>query len=640
MLMDSVLSDPLVGRLLEGRYAVEAFVAHGGMASVYIATDTRLERRVAVKVLHAHLSDDRETVARFEREARAAARLSSPDVVAVYDQGSDGGRVFLVMEFVPGVNLRTVIRERGTLRPSEAFAVMDHVLAALAAAHAAGLVHRDVKPENVLVTADGRVKVADFGLARAVAGTTVTTTGSVLMGTAAYLAPEQFEYGTADARCDVYSAGIMLYELLTGTTPFEADSAYALLNKSSKEDVPSPSLRAAGIPPQVDALVTWATSRDPQERPEDAAEMLASLIDIRDRLGLHGGVPALPISLTAPVPDSTQTFARPDDITQAVGSAQRPPSATAGATWLPPADQPPAAVGTKRSRRPLLVAALVALIVALSAVAGWWFADGRYTHVPGGLVGISKDAADTAIVNAGLHPHWLSPVHSPTVKIGAVAVVSPSGRIQHGGTVNLRLSLGKVKHLVPSLINDSPNSAKSQLSALHVGIGQTSYVWSANVTKGDVVGTVPQRGQLVAEGSNVTLLVSKGVHHITVPPVTNMSQQDATNTLTGAGFLVNPVQRYSTTTAQGLVIRTSPSQGKRPAKGSTVTIVVSLGVHKYQVPDVRAEPIETALKNLINAGFKPEESAPLGGFGPGIVFKESLRGTMQPRGTTIFLDYF
>ena len=187
MVMDTTLSDPMVGRLLEGRYAVEAFIAHGGMASVYLATDTRLERRVAVKVMHAHLSDDPETVARFEREARAAARLSHPDVVAVYDQGTDAGRAFLVMEFVPGANLRHDRARPRPPHPGEALAVMDHVLAALAAAHAAGLVHRDVKPENVLVTADGRVKVADFGLARAVAGSTVTTTGSVLLGTAAYL---------------------------------------------------------------------------------------------------------------------------------------------------------------------------------------------------------------------------------------------------------------------------------------------------------------------------------------------------------------------------------------------------------------------------------------------------------------------
>src|SRR3954449_7662081 len=224
--VDTTLSDPLVDQMLDGRYAVEARLAHGGMSTVYVATDVRLERRVAVKVMHAGLAEDPDFVAPFNREARAAARLSHPNAVAVYDQGQDGGHVFLVMEYVDGATLRDVLRQRGRLSPGEALAVMDHVLAALGAAHAAGLVHRDIKPENVLVTADGRVKVADFGLARAIAGTTVTTDDSVLMGTAAYLAPEQFEHGTADERSDVYSAGVLLFELLTGSTPFEADSTY------------------------------------------------------------------------------------------------------------------------------------------------------------------------------------------------------------------------------------------------------------------------------------------------------------------------------------------------------------------------------------------------------------------------------
>src|SRR3954466_2460031 len=226
--MDTTLSDPLVDRLLDGRYAIEARLARGGMASVYLATDVRLERRVAVKVMHSALAEDPEFVARFNREARAAARLSHPDVVSVYDQGEDDGHVFLVMEYVAGATLRDVLRDRGRLPAAEAVAVMDHVLAALGAAHAAGLVHRDVKPENVLVTADGRVKVADFGLARAIAGTTITGDDSMLLGTAAYLAPEQVRDGAADARSDVYAAGVLLFELLTGAPPFSGESPIAV----------------------------------------------------------------------------------------------------------------------------------------------------------------------------------------------------------------------------------------------------------------------------------------------------------------------------------------------------------------------------------------------------------------------------
>src|SRR3954447_4539184 len=253
--MDATLSDPLVDRLLDGRYAIEARLARGGMASVYLATDIRLERRVAVKVMHAALAEDPDSVARFNREARAAARLSHPAAVSVYDQGTDDGHVFLVMEYVAGATLREVLRDRSRLTAGEAVAVMDHVLAALGAAHAAGLVHRDIKPENVLVTPDGRVKVADFGLARAIAGTTLTGDDGALLGTAAYVAPEQVRDGVADARSDVYSAGILFFELLTGTPPFSGDSAVNVAYRHMNEDVPAPSSRAPGIPAELDVVV-------------------------------------------------------------------------------------------------------------------------------------------------------------------------------------------------------------------------------------------------------------------------------------------------------------------------------------------------------------------------------------------------
>src|SRR5947209_6295638 len=289
--MDTTLSDPMVDRLIDGRYAVHHRIARGGMASVYLATDTRLDRRVAVKVMHPGYADDPDFVARFNREARAAAGLNSPDVVSVYDQGTDDGHPFLVMEHVPGATLRTVLRERGRLSPAEALAVMDHVLAALAVAHTAGLVHRDVKPENVLVTPDGRVKVADFGLARAAAGSTITANDSTLLGTAAYLAPEQVRDGSSDARTDVYAAGVMLFKLLTGAPPFSGDSAVSVAYRHVNEDVPEPSSRVTGIPPELDALVLAATARDPFDRPADARALHASLESVRDRLGLHAAVP-------------------------------------------------------------------------------------------------------------------------------------------------------------------------------------------------------------------------------------------------------------------------------------------------------------------------------------------------------------
>jgi serine/threonine-protein kinase len=628
MAMDTTLSDPLVGRLLEARYAVEAFIAHGGMASVYVATDTRLDRRVAVKVLHAHLSDDRETVARFEREARAAARLSHPDVVAVYDQGTDNGRPFLVMEFVPGATLRQIVRDRGKLSTAEAVAVMDHVLAALAVAHSAGLVHRDVKPENVLVTADGRVKVADFGLARAVAGSTVTTTGSVLMGTAAYLAPEQFEHGTADERSDVYSAGVLFFELLTGSTPFEADSTYALLNRHATEDIPAPSTRASGIPPQVDALVTWATSRDPQERPADAGELHESLSDVRDRLGLHGVVPAPPVAMTTRLVEPTTVTARPGDATTAVVGG-RPPIVAAP---IRNAAKP------RRRRRGWIIALVVAIVVALSAVAGWWFADGRYTNAPN-VIGLSRSAATSKLTSAGLHVKFLSPTYSIDAAKGTVAAETHSGHVTHGSTVDLRLSRGPRPHVLPDYAGESVSQVKSELSNLHITISKTRQVYSADIHQGLVAGTNPGAGETVLEGRSVVLQVSKGVQHVAIPQVQGLTQADATTLLHDKGFSVAPVvQRFSSSVPSGSVITSHPTQGHRPPKGSPVTLVVSQGPRTFQVPPVVGDGINQAVKAIKQAGFNPDPVQTVPG-GPGTVLKETPND-MEPHGTTIELDYF
>jgi eukaryotic-like serine/threonine-protein kinase len=631
MVMDTTLSDPMVGRLLEGRYAVEAFIAHGGMASVYLATDTRLDRRVAVKVMHAHLSDDPDTVARFEREARAAARLSSPDVVAVFDQGTDAGRPFLVMEFVPGANLRHIVRDRGRLTPGEAIAVMDHVLSALSSAHAAGLVHRDVKPENVLVTADGRVKVADFGLARAVAGSTVTTTGSVLLGTAAYLAPEQFQHGTADARSDVYSAGILLFELLTGTVPFQADSTYALLTRHANEDIPAPSTRAAGIPPQVDALVTWATSRDPQERPADAGELHASLIDVRDLLGLHGRVPAVPLTMTTRL--GAQGGARPSELTQAVPNGRPSIVNAPPKTPKPPKQRRPR---RRRRRRGLIATAIIVVLILLAGVAGWWFAAGRYTNAPN-VLRLDKTAANAKLKAAGLHPRWLTAIHSATITSGLVAAESPTGRLLHGGTVSLRLSSGPVMHAVPSVHGDSIADAKAALAALQISVAPTMIHRYNSLTKGLVIGTNPTTGQSVDAGGSVQLIVSRGVQQVVVPNDINMSAFSARQALHNAGFLNDHSYAYSDTVQKGWVISSDPAAGTSAPKGSTVNIVISRGQHLYPVPDVQYQTLAKAEQAITAAGFipKPDQFQP---GGPGIVFAYGPTSP-QPRGATIVLHY-
>ena len=282
--MDATLADPLVGRLLDGRYQVEAQVAMGGMATVYRAMDIRLDRQVALKVMHADLARDEEFVNRFIGEAKSVARLSHPNVVQVFDQGRDGPYLYLAMEYLPGRTLRNLLDERGWFPPREALAIMVPLLSGLAAAHTAGIVHRDVKPENVLVAPDGHLKVVDFGLARALTMSSQTRTG-LIIGTVAYLAPEQVTGTGADARTDIYAAGIVLFELLTGTKPHTGESPLSVAYKHVNEAIPAPSRLAGGISPEVDQLVLQATSRDPSGRPSDAGEFLRSVHDVMRTLG-------------------------------------------------------------------------------------------------------------------------------------------------------------------------------------------------------------------------------------------------------------------------------------------------------------------------------------------------------------------
>src|SRR5690606_20658212 len=298
--MDVTVSDPMVGRLLDGRYLIGQRIARGGMATVYEARDTRLDRPVAIKIMHPGYAEDPVFVRRFVREARAAAGLSHPGVVAVFDQGEDDGTLFLAMEYVPGRTLRQLLSGDGALPPARALDLLEQMLAALAAAHEAGIVHLDIKPENVLITPSGTTKIADFGLARAVTATSSTATRSVLIGTVSYLSPEQVTHGRADARSDIYSLGIVLYEMLTGTKPYTGDSPIHVAYRHVHEDVPPPSRHTPGIPPYVDGLVLRATARDPVERPADTRMFLQQAR--RARLAVERGLdddPELTEDLTA-----------------------------------------------------------------------------------------------------------------------------------------------------------------------------------------------------------------------------------------------------------------------------------------------------------------------------------------------------
>src|SRR6266487_699096 len=478
--MDDTLADPLTGRLLDGRYAVTARIAHGGMATVYRATDTRLDREVALKVMHAELARDEEFVRRFVGEAKSVARLSHQNVVAVFDQGADGPYLYLAMEYVPGRTLKELLRDSGRFPPAAALEIMAGVLDGLAAAHASGIVHRDVKPENVLLTADGRIKVADFGLARAQSAAGHTRAG-LLVGTVSYVPPEQVTGGTTGPRGDVYSAGVMLFELLTGRLPFTGDTPLSIAYQHVNTDVPAPAAMAPGLPAPVDQLVLAATSRDPARRPADAGEFMHAVRHVREGL-------AEPSGLTGVMGAGVQGLGEAPWL-----DLDTPAAANGG--WAHGATQPPASQpngGGHEDSHTLIVdredggggrhqvgrepflgrwlfsprLLIVVLVVALGAglgLGGWWLFSGRFAHVP--TVAEDSVSQATAILTAdGFTVRQGAQVHNNTVPKGKVIGTSPAGRVSKGATITLLISSGPFTSVVPDVRNDTQSAAQAALA--------------------------------------------------------------------------------------------------------------------------------------------------------------------------------
>jgi serine/threonine-protein kinase len=606
---------PLVGRLLDGRYRLDRVIARGGMATVFLATDTRLDRQVAVKVMHRALADDPDFVARFTREAKATARVSAPEVVAVYDQGTDAGTglAYLVMEHVQGITLRQLLLERGALTPARAVSVVEPVLRALAAAHAAGLVHRDVKPENVLLADDGRVKVADFGLARAVETSNLTQTTGLLIGTVAYLAPEQVEKGTADARTDVYATGVLLWELLTGAPPYAAESPLSVAYRHVHEDVPPPSTAAAGVPPALDDLVLRATRRDPDARPADAAAFLADLLAVKQ---------ALP-SVTEPV-TSQPTLVVP----------RRVPTGGTGGTGGTGDASPP----RRHRARLALVLLLVAALVALGG--GYYLGSYRYTSAPSVLTKTFSQAR-VVLEKAGLHVKRGDDRFSEDLAPGLVVSQSPGphGRVGKGGTVTVHLSKGPDRRAVPGVAGDDVATATAALRAAGLVVAaSTSSAWSQTVAQGLVAGTDPAAGTKLRPGTAVQLVLSKGKQPVTVPNVTGQQQDKAVAQLQGLGFVVDAQQVFSDTVPVGVVVDQTPSSGTAD-KGSTVTLHVSKGPDVVVMPDVRGQSEATARATLTNLGLAVRDRTLPGG--PGTVLQTDPKaGRKVKRGSTVTLYVF
>jgi beta-lactam-binding protein with PASTA domain/predicted Ser/Thr protein kinase len=566
---------------VRARYQVIARIAAGGMGEVYRARDSVLGRDVAIKVLHRNLAGDPGFIDRFRREARAAALLSHPNIVAVHDWGSTTtGTYFMVMEFVRGRNVRDLLSHHKRLAPAQAVEIMDQMLAALDHAHRHGIVHRDVKPENVLVTGDGTVKVADFGLARAFAESRVSQAPGTVTGTVQYLAPEQIQGEPADPRTDVYALGIVGYELLTGKVPFTGETSLAIAYRHLQDRVPPPSRANKAVPEALDRIVLRATEKDREQRPGSAADL---------RKELQAVAPSLPTApplaqLMRDLPAATTTA---DD--------------RASTVTIPRTVSP----RVRRRRRLLRLLAMLALVLALAGAA--WSAGAylvpHYTHVPN-VVGLSRGAAERRVESAGLHAQFGQPMTSTTVSSGDVVrqSVAPGTKLRKGADVVLRLSAGLPLRTVPAVIGKNAGAAAKALTDAGLKVNVTR-VFSDHVDVGHVVDQNPASGQTIPFGSTVTLTVSKGPEPIAIPDVTGQSGGDAEAILVAAGFKVDLKHQYSTAVPSGDVIRQDPSGGTASA-GSKVTVWVSLGPRTFPMPRVIGMATDAAKSMLEGLGLK------------------------------------
>jgi eukaryotic-like serine/threonine-protein kinase len=687
--MDDTLADPLTGRLLDGRYAVTARIAHGGMATVYQATDTRLDREVALKVMHAELARDEEFRRRFIGEAKSVARLSHQNVVAVFDQGADGPFLYLAMEYVPGRTLKELLRDSGRFSPATALEIMTGVLDGLAAAHASGIVHRDVKPENVLLTADGRIKVADFGLARAQSAAGHTRAG-LLIGTVSYVPPEQVTGGSTGPGGDVYSAGVMLFELLTGCLPFTGDTPLSVAYQHVNSGVPAPSALVPGIPAAVDQLVFAATSRDPARRPADAGEFLRAVRRVREGLpessgltgvmgaGVQGLAEAPWLDLNTPAATSgwwARSATLPPASVHDTGQPSTGPLPTGPADTDPRGPSRPAGSGQSGTgqfgvsqfgmgqfngggredshtlvvdreeggryqggREPFLSRWLfgprlliVVLIIGLGVglgLGGWWLTSGRYAQVPA-VAGDSVTQATAVLTADGFTVKRGARVPSNAVAKGRVASTSPTGRVTKGSTIALLVSSGPFTSVVPTVKGDKQAAAEAALQRVH--LTSTPQRVASNAAVGTVVGTNPPAGTTWPQTKPVTILVAAG------PPLPEFIGMNIDTAKQLANQDQVSLQEQSDPNSQqpaGTIIGQEPAAGAMYRPGQTVIVRVSAGPQLVPVPNVIGMSVQQATQALQAAGFQVQVNS-FTRFGK--VFAFSPVGE-APRGSTITVD--
>lgn len=653
------------GDLLEWRYRIGAQIARGGMSTVYAAIDTRLDREVAVKVMDPTLAREPAFRTRFEREARAVAKLSDPSLVNVFDQGVDDDYVFLVMELVEGGSLRELLKERGPMPPHAAIAVMRPVLTALSIAHAKGMIHRDIKPDNVLISDRNQVKLADFGLVRAInkamgdpTNATTSVNGQVI-GTVGYLSPEQVRGENLTQASDVYSAGILLFELLTGRTPFKGGTPIETAMARINRPVPAPSTLMPDIPPEIDELVLRACHRDPTQRFVDGAEFLEAVeqaaedLDVPDfqvpaptESAVRSALAGTDFGERTPWDDESMSTravvlpredrTRPETHHTAVTQHQPPYAPHSPAPHSPspqgPAPQGPAHPGPHRpaphrsaphqpaparpapklsNKSPVATVFWIVLLIALvigMALGGWWFTTGRYGEIPT-VIGMDKATAQATVEEAGFSSTLDERYDNKAEKNTVMGTDPAKGqKAVRGSEVAVLLSLGK-----PTVPDPGTNSSlqyyTNKLTDRTLKVKKGDDVYSDEIAKGHIAEVQPAAGTEVNTGSTVEVRMSKGKRPVTVPGVKGQERDRAKKTLEKAGLQVaEETEEFNKDIPSGQAIRTDPKEGAEVESGSEVTLVLSNAI---EVPDVQGLSIDDARKALREAGLNPVDGAPV-----------------------------
>ena len=571
------------------------------MGTIYEGLDTRLDRKVAVKIMHPHLAQDEEFITRFIREAKAAASLSHPNIVNVMDQGwnqSGIPAVFLVMELVEGQTLRELIASKGKFSVTETINYLSPVVSALAAAHKIGIVHRDIKPENILISNDGRIKIADFGLARGTnLGQTMTAEASVILGSVSYLSPEQVQRGISDSRSDIYSVGVMAFEMLTGKRPHVSDSPLQIAYMHVNEDIPKVSSKGIKLPKELDELIFAATSRNPDDRPADAQSFANHLRNIQ--IKFDPTKQQMSLELDLPIrKEPTKVAAKKaapvvEELTEEITKPIKREKVKE--------PKPPKEKRERKSRKGLMKVALVLAIAV--GFGGWWnmIGPGSKVTVPS-LVGGTLTDADNLLKPVGLNSEVSSQEFSEDIDKGVIISTQPAGgdKVSEGAIVHLTLSKGPERYTVPSVAQLTAEAATKLLSSIPVATPVIQEVFNDKIPKGFVINTEPASGSQVKRGAGIKIIVSKGIEQIALINFVNKSGEEAINSLTDAGFKVAPKYVFSEKVPLGAVVSQDPAIAKDYPKGTAVSVNISKGSAYVFIPNVYSLS-ETKAKATLNA---------------------------------------